>query len=232
MRKEVIMRTVSIILVVIILVSAVPAYAGSRPIGLSVSGGIGNGYYSMSALNNHINAIRPELGVQIDDLSSGINLTVQGRLWIYNIGAITAGYQYLYAETEAAGSASLVYKAPADVYTIGAVGNVYRIPEVLDLNLAVSYCWVSAVFGTNLFSDRRLWEFKGTDNGWEIFAEAVTSFIRPVEIGLQIGYRMLKVENLEDRYGRSPVDYDGWVVDKMELEYSGVFFYLTAGIRI
>ncbi len=207
--------------------------AFSLPIGFSAFGGLGTGYYAMSHLNSHIGNIGQDLGVPIEGISSGINITLQGRIWFINRIAITGGYERLWADTEAeSAEITLSYKAPCNLYFIGAAGTIISLPEVLDFNVGVNYTFASATFGTNLDFGRRLREFKGSDNGYEIFAEVTTNFIRPVEVGFQMGYRGLKIDGLVDKYGDSPDDYYDYMDYQFKLDYSGVFFYITVGIRL
>jgi hypothetical protein len=225
------MKKTMCIVIAAVIFTSLPLYAAKIPLGFSISGGIGKGYYAMTALNAHISAFRADYPGSIDDLSSGINLTAQGRVWFYNVIAVTGGYAYLYGETSDE-TGTVIYETPANVYTLGLVGTLYKIPDVVDLDIGVDYLWCSSVFGTNLFSGNRLTEFKGEDNGYQIYGEAITNFIRPVEIGFQFGYRMLKVENLIDRRGNPPETYIDWGVSKMTLDYSGLYFYLTVGIDV
>lgn len=203
------------------------------PVGFGAFGGIGRGYYSMADLNSHIGNVGQDLGIVIDNVSNGINITLQGRVWFFNRISVTGGYQRLWAETEAESAETpLTYKAPCNVYMIGAAGTPFFIPNTFDINIGVNYCFARTTFGTNLDFGRRLREFKGNDTGYEILAEVVTNFIRPVEVGFQLGYRGLKVGELEDKYGRSPDEYYDYMGSTFQLDYSGFFFYLTAGIRL
>ena len=67
--------------VLAILALAIPLQ-GARgfPIGVSIHGGLGKGYYSMEELNDNINELRLELGSNMSDLSNGTNVMLQGRL--------------------------------------------------------------------------------------------------------------------------------------------------------
>ncbi|MDD4857928.1 MAG: hypothetical protein PHD74_07460, partial [Candidatus Krumholzibacteria bacterium] len=123
----------------------------------------------------------------------------------------------------------LSYRAPADVYTVGAVCLAYRIENVLDLCVGTNLCFVNSVFGTNETVERRFSEYDGDDVGYEMYAEAHTNFLNPIEVGFQLGYRGLKIDTFTDRYGDVAYFEAG---RKMVVDYSGVFFYLIASIRI
>lgn len=205
--------------------------ADAFPIGVSVRGGIGMGYYSMSELNNHIRTIGYSVSIPLSELENGINVNVHGRLWLFDRIAVSAGYERFWAETTYdLGSYPIEYKGPADVYTIGGVLSIFSFPDLIDINFGVNGCIARSVFGTNIFSGRLLTEFKGNDNGYEAFAEIATNFIRPVELAFQLGYRGIKVESYENKYGDVMYFPDPYV--RVQLDYSGAFFYITAGIRI
>ncbi|MCK4236769.1 MAG: hypothetical protein KAX38_06595 [Candidatus Krumholzibacteria bacterium] len=218
-----------IAMMVVLSISCTPASTG--PIGLSVTGGIGTGYYSMKAMNDHINEVRQDLGTALDDLSSGINVSLRGRLWFFERYAVSVGYEHFwgYTETES-GDYTVTFKAPADIYSVGGVMNVISFPNLIDLNIGISRCVARSVYGSNMLTMGMLKEYKAIDSGYELYAEATTNFLRPVEVGFQLGYRGLKVKDLEDKFGDRAC-FPGSDI-KVELDYSGVFFYLTAGIRL
>ena len=202
-------------------------------IGFSIFGGIGNGYYDMTDLNNHIGKVAQETHRNIDQISSGVNVRLEGKLLMLDRFGISIGYEHYWADTAAElADPPLTYKAPADVYLFGGSVKVLSLPTIFDVNAAVNYCHIKTTFGTNYLSDRRLREFKGSDNGYELTAEVVTNFIRPVEVGILLGYRVLKVGGLEDKFGNQPQYYYDNITGSFELDYSGAYFYLTAGIRL
>lgn len=201
------------------------------PIGLSIHGGLGKGYYSMEELNNNINELRLDLGANMSDLSNGINIMLQGRVWLYNRFGMTATYEHFWGETEITSAENpIVFKAPADVYSIGGILKVIELPMIIDLNVGVSKSFASSIYGTNQDFSRSLDEFKGDDDGYELFVEAMTNFVKPLQFGLMLGYRGIKVQEFEDRYGDIAYLEPSHVV--MEVDYSGVFFYFTAGIGL
>jgi hypothetical protein len=56
----------------------------------------------------------------------------------------------------------------------------------------------------------------------------MTNFLSPLQFGIMLGYRGLKIKEFEDRYGDlASFEPSGKV---MEIDYSGVFFYVTAGV--
>ena len=227
------MRFSVIPITVLALSAALYGTARSFPIGLSVRGGIGKGYYSMKDVNDYFHDLSRESGVTIDDLKNGVNLKVEGRVWFMDRIAGALGYQRYWASTSLETSErQLSLKAPADIYTVGGVINVLPVPMVLDVNVGINWCWARPILSTNALSTSFTKEFKGTDDGVEIFGEVVTNFIKPIEVGLQLGYRNLKISNLEDKFGDPPSEYIDLHNSKISVEYSGVFFYLTAGIRI
>ncbi|UCF05704.1 MAG: hypothetical protein JSV33_01310 [bacterium] len=201
------------------------------PLGISVKGGIGLGYYSMDALNDNLRIASQQTGAFFDDLSKGINVALQGRVWFLGRYGVHLGYQHYWGESSAAsGGLEYTYKTPADVYAIGGVLNILSFPVLFDINAGANWCHVRSIFGTNVRTTSFLQEYKGNDNGFELYAEVVTNFVRPVDIGIQFGYRGLTVKSLENKFkeeARFPISET-----KVELEYSGVFFFFTAGIRL
>ncbi len=224
-------RTVACLVAVML---AIPAgCAGAFPFSLSVRGGIGMGYYSMSDLNAHIGLVRQHYHVAMDDLANGINVNLHGRIWFIDRIAASVGYEHFWGDTSPRMSdESITYKTPCDVYSIGGVLNVLTLPKLLDLNLGVNLCYVRSIFGTNIFTGSRLLEFKGNDNGYEVFGEVATGFFLPVEVGMQLGYRGLKVDELKDRFNQTFDEYTGSGLTDFSINYSGVYFYLFTGIRI
>jgi hypothetical protein len=216
---------------VILIISNTQSF--SFPIGFSLSGGFGASHYSMGDLDNHLKIVRQDFGMSIPDLSSGVNIKLQGRIWMLEMFALSICYEHLWGETVPDGvSTNLTYKAPSDIYTLGGVVKLFSFPKLIDLNAGANLCIAESIFGTNLVSGRRLMEFKSRDKGFELFLEVVTSFINPVEIGFQLGYRGVTAKDLEDQYGREPGDYSPLFSNEFELSYNGAFYYLTAGIRL
>ena len=92
------------------------------PIGVSIHGGLGKGYYSMEELNDNINELRLQLGSNLSDLSNGTNVMLQGRVWFFNRIGVTGTYEHFWGETEISGADDpVVFKAPANVYYVGGV---------------------------------------------------------------------------------------------------------------
>jgi hypothetical protein len=218
--------------VIALLVAAPWAAAYSFPFGISLRGGAGIGYYSMSELNAHLRIVNRAYDVRIPELGSGINVMLQGRLWLFDFAAASAGYEHFWGETEIdpEEGSQITYKAPADIYTIGGAVRVFEVEDVTDINLGLNVCYARTTFGTNLLNPRRLSEFKGDNWGFELFAEAATNFLNPVEVAFQMGYRGLTVGSFVDKF-----DDPGFFPDsatEIEVEYSGFFFYICAGMRI
>jgi hypothetical protein len=204
--------------------------AHAFPLGFSVTGGIGAGYYSMADLNSHLNAVRQANHIKLDELAGGINFKADGRVWFFERIAVSGGYEHLWGESVSEGSSTtLDYKTPADVYTLGLVGTLLDLPNIVDLCVGVNRLSAKAVFGTNEVVSRRLAEFTGKNVGFEAYAEAHSNFLNPVEVGLQFGYRALKMQTLYDKRHAVGFFESG---DQMSLDYSGFFFYLTSSIRI
>ncbi len=213
------------------ILSLAAAPAVSFPIGFSAVGGIGAGYYGMEALNRHLQIVSQDSGLTtLGNLSSGVNFRIEGRIWLYDLVAATGGFEYFWGSTESQGSTStLTYQAPSDVYTVGAIVAPIRIENVFNLCVGLNLCFANSVFGTNEVIPRRLSEFKGEGRGCELYAEAHTNFINPIEVGFQMGYRRLALKTFTDKYGNTASFEPG---NKMEIDYSGAFFYLTTAIRL
>lgn len=223
-------KTAMTLFAVLLLTTAAGTEVLGFPIGVSIHGGLGKGYYSMEELNDNLNELRLELAANLSDLSNGTNVILQGRVWFLDRIGVTAGYEHFWGETEIQTvESTILIKAPADVYSIGGIVTILPIPNFVDLNLGVSLSFVSSVYGTNQEFARRLEEFKGNDNGYQIYGEAMTNFVDPLQFGLMLGYRGLKIAEFEDRYGDLAMFEPSGAV--MEIDYSGVFFYVTAGVR-
>lgn len=204
--------------------------AESFPLGFSIVGGIGAGYYEMEALNEHLGHVAQEKNVKFDGLSSGVNFRIEGRAWLYDFAALAGGFEHFWGETESEGTSStLSYRAPADVYTVGAIVAAIKIENVMNLCLGSNICFAKSVYGSNEVIERRFSEYKGDNEGYEIFAEAHTNFMDPIEVGFQLGYRGLKITEFTDKYG-DPAWFEPDM--KMEIDYSGAFFYFTTAIRL
>jgi hypothetical protein len=224
-------RRIPTAFVTLAILSLAAAPAGSFPIGFSVVGGIGAGYYDMGALNEHLGHVAQDLGVaSLDDLSGGVNFRIEGRVWMFDLFAVTGGFEHFWGATESQGTeSSLSYRAPSDVYTLGAIVAVFRIENALNLCVGSNLCFAESVFGTNEVIARRFSEFRGSDRGYEIYAEAHTNFLKPIEVGFQLGYRGLALKSFTDKYG----DTASFEPDlNMEIDYSGAFFYFTTAIRL
>ena len=218
-------------LIVLALVPLVSARAGTFPIGVSVIGGIGSGYYDMGSLNHFLGRLAQDSNIYFDGLDKGVNVKLEGRVWLYDRFALAGGYEHLWGKTESTGtSTTLTFQAPADIYTIGTVVRVYTVREGLNLCAGANLCFAESVYGTNVFnSSRVLSEYKGKDQGFEIYAEAHSVFLNPVTVGFQLGYRSLTIAELKDK--SSSADLFG-TPGANEIDYSGAFFYFTAGIRL
>ncbi len=201
------------------------------PVGFEVKGGVGVGYYSMGEFNDNLEAVREQYGVSFDDLTSGFNVMLEGRIWMLGRIAATAGYEHIWVEQiMPTGSSSYVtYKMPADLLSLGGTVHIFRVPKVIDINGGVKGTFAKVVYGTDE-SGGRFTEYKANDYGWDIYAEINTNFINPVQVGFTLGYRSLKVDGFEDKFGNTPefIGNDEPVV----LDYSGIYFYFTAGVAI
>ncbi len=206
--------------------------ARSFPIGVSMRAGIGVSYYSMGELDDHFNDVTRDYGVEIPDLTKGVNVMLQGRVWLYDFIAASGGFEHFWGESELeTGSVSpITYKAPANVYTIGGALKAFSITDVLDVIVGVNGCFTKSTFGTNLLTSRRLSEYKANKWGMELFVEAASNFLNPVELSVQMGYRRLTVDGFEDKYG-NPANFPDSTIP-IALDYGGPFFYLTSGIRL
>jgi hypothetical protein len=222
-------KTVLTIIAVLLLTLAPIQNVFGFPIGISIHGGLGKGYYSMEELNDNLNELRLDLDSNLSDLSNGTNVMLHGRLWFLGRIAVTFGYEHFWGESEILTTeAPILIKAPANVYSIGGIVTPLSIPVFADFNIGASMSFISCIYGTNQEFSRILEEFKGNDTGYQIYAEAMTNFLTPLQFGLMLGYRGLKIQEFEDRYGDLGFFEPSGAV--MEIDYSGVFFYLTAGV--
>jgi hypothetical protein len=225
-------RGIVVALVALGILSLAVSPARSFPIGFSVVGGIGVGYYDMESLNRHLQKFAQDSGLtSLDNLSNGVNFRIEGRVWMFDLFAVTTGFEHFWGATESQGSSSVLsYRAPADVYTVGAIVAPLRIENVLNLCVGSNLCFANSIFGTNEIIARRLSEFKGDGRGCELYAEAHTNFLDPIEVGFQLGYRWLALKTFTDKYGDT-ASFDS-LTGTMEIDYSGAFFYFTTAIRL
>jgi hypothetical protein len=202
------------------------------PIGVSIHGGLGKGFYSMEGLNDYINELRLDFNANLADLSSGTNVMLQGRIWLFDRIGFTANYEHFWGESEIQTlEGPVMFKAPGNSYSIGGIVKVLSLPRFVDFDLGINLCFANSVYGTNENLMRRLEEFKGSDNGYEAYIEAVSNFVPPLEFGFMLGYRGLQIKDFEDRYGDIGY-FDEDQLMPIAIDYSGVFLYVTAGIGL
>jgi len=208
----------------------IPSAAAAFPLGFEVKGGVGIGYYSMAEFNANVQAVREQYGLEFDDFDSEFNVMLEGRIWMFGRFAATAGYEHLWAEYNMPISSSsyVSYKMPADILSLGGTLHIYRVPKVIDINAGVKGDFIKVVFGTD--QDGNFTEYKSNEYGWDIYGEINTNFLNPVQVGFTFGYRNLKADNFEDKYGNMP-HFIG-TGDPVVLDYSGMYFYFTAGVAI
>lgn len=206
------------------------ATAAALPLGFEIKGGVGIGYYSMSEFNDNIQAVREQAGLEFDDPSSEINVMLDGRLWMFGRFAASVGYEHLWMDYNMPiGSSNYVtYKMPADIMSLGGVVHIYRVPNVIDINAGLKGDFADVVYGTD--QDGPYTEYKSNGYGWDLFAEINSNFMNPVQVGFTLGYRSLKVDGFEDKFGNTPT-YIG-TGQPVVVDYSGMYFYFTAGVAI
>lgn len=217
-------------LVLLVVIFGSDAYP--LPIGFALRGGYGIGYYSMAELDDHFAIVNRDYNIRMPELTSGVNVMLQGRLWLFDLLAVSCGFEHFWGKSELESEVIglVTYKTPANIYSIGGVVKVFDVPRVMDVNLGVNACFAKSTFGDNLLNPRRLSEYKGNEWGFELFTEAATNFLYPVEVGFQLGYRRLKVKSYEDKFGYT--GYFPGTNTTIQADYSGFFFYLTAGIHL
>lgn len=213
------------------LLAAVPAFGARLPIGFEIKGGVGMGYYSMGDLNDHLESLRQSVNANFEETGSDFNVFAEGRIWLFKRVAGLAGYEHYWTQADLATTTEIIsFKAPADVFYLGGALNIFSFPMLADINAGVRGTFAKAVYADNEENETRLVEYKANDYGWDIFAEVNTNFFKPLEVGFTLGYRSLKVSGFEDKFGDEPVfSTTGKAV---AIEYSGMFFYLTAGIAV
>jgi opacity protein-like surface antigen len=208
----------------------VPSAATASTIGFEVKGGVGIGYYSMSEFVDNIQLVRETFGLEFDDPASEFNVMLEGRIWMFGRFAATTGYEHLWADYNMpVGSGSYVsYAMPADILSLGGTVHIYRIPKVIDFNAGLEGLFGKVTLGTD--QPGRYTEYKSNGYGWDLYGEINSNFLNPVQVGFTLGYRHLKVEDFEDKFG----DIAEFMLsgDPFVLDYSGVYFYFTAGVAI
>jgi hypothetical protein len=220
-------RLAAIALAVVILA---PSTVSAIALGFEVKGGVGLGYYSMGEFTDNIQAVREQQGLEFDDPSSEINVMLDGRIWMFGRFAASVGYEHLWMDYNMPiGSSNYVtYKMPADIMSLGGVVHIYRVPKVIDINAGLKGDFADVVYGTD--QDGSYTEYKSNGYGWDLFAEINSNFLNPVQVGFTLGYRSLKVDEFEDKFGDSPT-FIG-TGEPVVVDYSGMYFYVTAGVAI
>jgi hypothetical protein len=144
--------------------------------------------------------------------------------------AATVGYEHFWCEKNMPINSSdyITYTMPADILSLGGAVHIYRVPKIIDINAGLKGTFGKVIYGTD--ESGRFIEYKANDYGWDIYAEFNTNFINPVQVGFTLGYRNLKIDGFEDKYGTTPyfIGTDNPVV----MDYSGMYFYLTAGVAV
>lgn len=207
------------------------AAAADLPVGLEIKSGIGVGRFAMGDLNEYIALKRQETGANFRELTSGFNFFAEGRVWLFGRAAGLAGFEHYWAEAALPTVAGTInFKAPADVLYLGGAVNAFSFPDFIDINAGIRGTFAKSVYGTNEADMARFVEYKANSYGWDIFVETSTNFIRPLEVGFTLGYRRLNIDGFQDKFGRSAVFSSSGV--PVSLDYSGMFFYFTAGVAI
>jgi hypothetical protein len=220
-------RLAAIALAVVILA---PATVSAISLGFEVKGGVGLGYYSMGEFTDNIQAVREQQGLEFDDPSSEINVMLDGRIWMFGRFAASVGYEHLWMDYNMPiGSSNFVtYTMPVDIMSLGGVVHIYRVPKVIDINAGLKGDFAKVIYGTD--QDGSYTEYKSNGYGWDLFAEINSNFLNPVQVGFTLGYRSLKVDEFEDKFGDSPT-FIG-TGEPVVVDYSGMYFYVTAGVAI
>ena len=226
------MKKAIILLIVLFILIPGTLKAVPFPVSFSAKGGIGTGYFSMSKINSQITELRQVYDTNLESIDSGFQVYLDGRVWLFDRIAVIAGFEHYWVEAAMdAAEFTLTYKAPASVYLLGGAVNILKFPNLLDINVGGRGTYTKAIYGSNEFTESsRLLEYKKNSYGWDIFVEATTTFINPVEIGMMLGYRRVSLTDLENKYEEIAVHAVSG--DKVALDYSGMFFYITAGVRL
>ena len=200
------------------------------PVGFEVKGGVGVGYYSMGEFNDNLQAVREQTGITFEDLTSGFNVMLEGRIWMFGRIAATAGYEHFWCDQIMPVSLTdyVTFTMPADLLSLGGTVHIYRVPSVIDINAGLKGTFAKVTYSTD--ESGRFTDYKANDYGWDIYAEFNTNFINPVQIGFTLGYRNLKVDGFEDKFGNT-AEFIG-TGEPVVINYSGMYFYVTAGVAI
>ena len=225
-------RILGPIVIVSILAAATGCRAGKVPVSFSARGGIGQAYVSMGELNDHFSLLRENWGTDLVSIDSGFQVYLEGRVWFYNRVAAVAGWEHYWIEASIdAGTYGLLFKAPTNTLILGAAVKVYEVPDLLDVNLAARGLFGSTVYGSNEFTgNSSLEEYKNNAYGWDFLVETTSTFLRPVEVGFMLGYRSLEISELKNKFDE--IAEHSISGDPVVLDFSGVYYYITAGFRL
>lgn len=220
------------VVAIAILAAATGCHAEKVPLSFSARGGIGQAYVSMGALNDHFSLLRENLGTDLVSIDNGFQVCLEGRVWFYNRVAAVAGWEHYWIEASIdAGTYGLLFKAPTNTLFLGAAVKVYEVPDLLDVNLSARGLFGKTVYGSNEFTgNSSLEEYKNNSYGWDFLAEATSTFIRPVEVGFMLGYRSLEISDLKNKFDE--IAEHSISGDPVVLDFSGVYYYITAGFRL
>ncbi len=220
------------ILTACLLVLPLSVRAGSIPISISAKGGVGTANFAMDGINDQLSLLRQTYGGNSSALDGGFNVYLEARVWMFGRVAALIGFEHYWAETDlTTPSDSYIFKAPTNVLLLGGAVTVLQFPKLVDINLGARGSFAKVTFGTNEIDvSGNLDEYKNNSYGWDIFAEVNANFLRPVEVGIMVGYRNLTIDGLEDKFGDIAYHVDSG--KEVELDYSGTFIYITAGFRL
>ncbi len=217
----------------ILLLAPNPVISASFPVSFSVKGGVGSGYFSMNEINSQISRLRQAYNTNLSQIEKGTQICVDGRIWFFDKFAVIAGFEHYWAESAMnTGDFSIIHKLPATVFLVGGAVTVLSIPAVMDINIGARGSYTKATYESNEEnpSSTRLGEYKNNSHGWDVFVEATTNFPRPIEWGVMLGYRNSRVDNLKNKFRDPAIHVSSG--DYVVLDYSGMFFYITTGIRL
>jgi len=221
--------------IIVAVVSAAVVFFGTGnsnafPLNFSVSGSIGMGYYNMNELNTMVQQIAQDNKIQIPKINKGINVGLHGRIWLFDIAAVTGEYEHFWAESTAnLDPVPLTFKAPADVYSIGVLAKAYSSASAFDVCVGLSGNFVKSQYGSNIGSGRILREYKSDGKGITIYTEVHTNFLHPLEIGTQLGYRFMKIKDFKDKFDNKLYFNPG---STATIDYGGFYFNIMSGFRI
>jgi hypothetical protein len=215
------MRSLLSIVLLALAFPVTPAFAAdSKPV-IWIAPAAGYGTYSMSDVNDDIDALNAYTGLAMDDVSGGLAYGLQAGVNVTPVVSLFAGYERIAASTEVGDySGSLEYDLPANAFFAAAA---YSFPTQSNFHLGLAgLAGMVSAAGDVKISITGVGAASGdvTGSGLMFEGRAFGDLYAMPRLILtpSIGYRIAKISEFEVA-DQTVFNADG---SKMALDYSGL----------